>query len=168
MVESGPVEITFDAKQKVAGLEIVAGLNAANKFGKAAVEIVVWNSQAAAGPGAAEIRSNIKSRPVVRRDRNRSRQCFRRHVGGMCGNRHTDCKTREVCEKQFFHDTPERDIAIFAGASFKYIQPLLAVTDGAQRTTKRLCGLNGWCPYIPVPSSLSSFHLSQEFMGGEP
>src|SRR5215831_7646625 len=61
MAESCPVEIALNAEQKVAALKIIASLNATNELGDAAVEIVVWNIQAAAGPRSAEIRANIKS-----------------------------------------------------------------------------------------------------------
>jgi len=61
MIESRPVEITFDAKQKVTGLKVVASLKTRNKLGEPAVEIVAWNSQIATGPRAAEIPTNIKS-----------------------------------------------------------------------------------------------------------
>src|SRR5262249_7075760 len=44
MAEGRSVEVAFDAKQKMTRLKIVAGLNATNEFGKAAVEIVVWNT----------------------------------------------------------------------------------------------------------------------------
>ena len=42
MIESGPVKITFDAKQKVTGLKVITSLDAANQLGKAAIEIVAW------------------------------------------------------------------------------------------------------------------------------
>jgi hypothetical protein len=61
MIESRPVEITFDTKQKVTGLNVVASLGAANKFGEAAVEVVAWNGQIATGPRPAEIPADIKS-----------------------------------------------------------------------------------------------------------
>src|SRR5215472_8958738 len=61
MIESGPVKITFDAKQKVTGLNVIASLDTRNKLGEAAVEIVAWNIQIAAGPRPAEIAADIKS-----------------------------------------------------------------------------------------------------------
>ena len=61
MTKSRPVEITFHAKQKMAGLEIVAGLNATDEFGDAAIQIVGWNVQAAIGPRPTEICAKIKS-----------------------------------------------------------------------------------------------------------
>jgi hypothetical protein len=45
----------------MAGLEIVAGLNATDEFGKAAIQIVTWNVQTAAAPRPTEICANIKS-----------------------------------------------------------------------------------------------------------
>ena len=61
MIESGPVKITFDAKQKVTGLKVVTSLDTRNKLREAAVEIVAWNVQIAAGPRPAEIPTDIKS-----------------------------------------------------------------------------------------------------------
>src|SRR5215472_8300556 len=61
MIESGPVKITFDAKQKVTGLNVIASLDTRNKLGEAAVEIVAWNIRIAAGPRPAEIGTDIKS-----------------------------------------------------------------------------------------------------------
>jgi hypothetical protein len=40
MAERRPIEFTLDAKQKVPGLNVVARLNASNKFGEAAAKIV--------------------------------------------------------------------------------------------------------------------------------
>jgi len=45
----------------VPGLKIIAGLNAANELGEAAIKIVIGDIQATVGPRAAEIRTNIKS-----------------------------------------------------------------------------------------------------------
>ena len=45
VIESRPVEITFDAQQKVAGLKVITSLDTGNKLGEAAVEIVAWNVQ---------------------------------------------------------------------------------------------------------------------------
>ena len=67
MIESRPIEITFDTKQKVASLEIVTGLDAADKLGDTSVEIVTGNIQAAVVPCSAEVHAHIKSRPVVGR-----------------------------------------------------------------------------------------------------
>ena len=61
MAERRPIEFTLDAKQEMPGLNVVARLNASNKFGEATVKIVVWNVQAAAGPCSTEIRANIWS-----------------------------------------------------------------------------------------------------------
>ena len=61
MIESGPVKITFDAKQKVTGLNVITSLDTGNKLGEAPVEIVAWNIQIAAGPRPAEIPADIKS-----------------------------------------------------------------------------------------------------------
>ena len=60
MIESRPVKITFDAKQKVTGLKVITSLDTGNKFGEPAIEIVAWNSQIATGPRPAEITANIK------------------------------------------------------------------------------------------------------------
>jgi hypothetical protein len=61
MTESRPVEVTFHAKKKMAGLEIVAALNATDEFGDASIQIVARNVQAAAGPSRADICAEIKS-----------------------------------------------------------------------------------------------------------
>jgi hypothetical protein len=61
MIESCPVKVTFDTKQKVTGLKVIASLETANEFGEAAVEVVAWNGQIATGPRPAEIPANIKS-----------------------------------------------------------------------------------------------------------
>ena len=55
------VEVSLNAKQKVAGLKVVSRLNAADEFGEAAIKIVVRDIQATVGPGAAEIRAHVKS-----------------------------------------------------------------------------------------------------------
>jgi len=67
MIETRPIEIAFDAKQKVTGLEIITGLDAADELGDAAIKIVAGNVQAAAGPCPAEVGAHIKSGPVVGR-----------------------------------------------------------------------------------------------------
>src|SRR5215510_4344049 len=74
MPERRSIEICLDTKQKMTGLEVIARLYAANEFGEAAVEIVVWNIQIAAGPRTPDIRADIKSRPVIGRRRNGSRR----------------------------------------------------------------------------------------------
>ena len=61
MIESRPVKVPFDAKQKVTGLKVITSLDAPNELGEAAVEIVAWNVQIAAGPCPAEIPTDIKS-----------------------------------------------------------------------------------------------------------
>ena len=61
MSEARPVEITFDTKEKVTGLEVVARLHAANKFAEPAIQIVAWNVQAAVGPSPAKVGPYIKS-----------------------------------------------------------------------------------------------------------
>ena len=83
MVESRPIEITFDAKKNLAGLEIIAALNTADDFGNTAIEIVAGNVQAAACPSAAEIDARIKSIPVIgwRGDRSFVERRFGRKVG---------------------------------------------------------------------------------------
>src|SRR6516162_5341780 len=86
MIKSRPVEITLDAKQKVTGLNIITSLDAADEFGEAAVEIVVWNVQIAAGPRPAEIPADIKSRPIVRRCRSGRWWRFDGHVRGASRN----------------------------------------------------------------------------------
>jgi hypothetical protein len=55
MTKSRPIEITFRAKQKMAGLEIVAGLNVTDEYGDAAIQVVTWNVQAATGSSPTEI-----------------------------------------------------------------------------------------------------------------
>src|SRR6185369_10274006 len=67
MIEGRPIEIAFDAKQKVTGLEIITGLDAADEFGDAAIKIIAGNVQAAVGPSPAEVGAHIKSGPVVGR-----------------------------------------------------------------------------------------------------
>lgn len=67
MIETRPIEIAFDAKQKVTGLEIVTGLDAADELGDAAIKIVAGNIQAAVGPCTAEVGAHIKSGPIVGR-----------------------------------------------------------------------------------------------------
>jgi len=61
MSESRPVKVTFDAKQKVAGLKVTASLDAGNELGEAAVEVVTRNVQIAARRRPAEIPTDIKS-----------------------------------------------------------------------------------------------------------
>ena len=61
MTKSRPIEITFHAEQELAGLEIVAGLNATDEFGGAAIQIVARDVEAAGGPRPTEIRAKIKS-----------------------------------------------------------------------------------------------------------
>ena len=67
MIKTRPIEIAFDAKQKVAGLEIITGLDATYELGDAAIKIVSGDVQAAAGPRPAEVSAHIKSGPVVGR-----------------------------------------------------------------------------------------------------
>src|SRR5262249_5578038 len=59
--EARPIEITFNTKQEVTRRTVVDKLDAANELGDAAVEIVAWNVQTAAGPRPTEIRAIIKS-----------------------------------------------------------------------------------------------------------
>ena len=61
MSQSRPIEFTFDAKQKVPGLDVVARLNATNEFAEAAIQIVVRNVQAAVGPCPTEVGAHIRS-----------------------------------------------------------------------------------------------------------
>ena len=72
MIETRPIEITFNAEQNVAGLEIITGLDAADELGSAAIKIVAGNIQAAVGPRPAEVGADIQSRPVVGRRCDRS------------------------------------------------------------------------------------------------
>src|SRR5262249_12565055 len=51
-----PIKITFNAKQKMASLEIITGLNAADEFGGAAMQ-VARDVQAAARPRTTDIRA---------------------------------------------------------------------------------------------------------------
>src|SRR6476646_10960032 len=69
MIEGRPIKITFDAEQKVTGLEIITGLNAADEFGDAAIKIIAGNVRAAVGPSPAEVGADIKTGPVVGRRR---------------------------------------------------------------------------------------------------
>ena len=43
MIETSSIKITFNAKQKVTGLEIITGLDATDELGEAAIRIVVGN-----------------------------------------------------------------------------------------------------------------------------
>ena len=61
MIEGRPIEIAFDTKQKMTGLKIITGLDAADELGDASVEIVAGNIQAAVGPCSAEVGAHIKS-----------------------------------------------------------------------------------------------------------
>src|SRR5262249_8098046 len=83
--ETRPIEITFNTKQEVTRLNVVAKLDAANELGDAAIEIVARNVQAAAGPRPTEVHAEIESGPAVRRFWQRPR--FHPHFPG--GRRHT-------------------------------------------------------------------------------
>ena len=107
MIESCAVEITLDAKQQVTGLEIISSLNATNEFGQTAVKIIVWNIQATVGPRSAEIRADIKSRPIVGRWGDGSRRRFCWDVGGMRNNRRANCRERYAYQKQVFQSRPQ-------------------------------------------------------------
>jgi hypothetical protein len=61
MIESCPIKVTFETKQKVTGLNVVTSLDAANKIGEAAIEVVTWNIQIATGPRSAEVATDVKS-----------------------------------------------------------------------------------------------------------
>jgi len=73
MTKRRPVEITFHAKQELAGLEIVASLYASHEFSGAAVEVVARNVQAAIGPRTTQVCAKIKALPIVQRRRNNRR-----------------------------------------------------------------------------------------------
>ena len=60
MSKASPTELTFDTKQKMTGLEVIARLHAANEFAEAAIQIVARNVQAAVGPSATEVGAHIK------------------------------------------------------------------------------------------------------------
>jgi len=60
MTKAGSIELTFDTKQKVTRLEVIARLHASNEFAQAAIQIVARNVQAAVGPTSAEIGAHIK------------------------------------------------------------------------------------------------------------
>ncbi len=60
MTKAGSIELTFDTKQKVTGLEVIARLHAANEFAEPAIQIVAGNVQAAVGPSPAEVGAHIK------------------------------------------------------------------------------------------------------------
>src|SRR5215813_11069656 len=55
MTKTDPIEITFNAKQEVTRLNVIAKLDSADELGEAAIKSVVWNIKAAAGPRPAEI-----------------------------------------------------------------------------------------------------------------
>src|SRR5262245_18277707 len=95
MAERRSVEICLDTKQKMTGLEGIDRLYAANDFGEAAVDVVVWKIQVAACPRSSDIRANIKSRPVVGRHGDRSGHRFRRHVGGVSESTPTGCREHD-------------------------------------------------------------------------
>jgi hypothetical protein len=98
VIESRPVEITFDAIQEISGLKIVSSLNAANELSEAAVEIVSWDVQVPARPRPAEIAADIKSRPVVWRcGSGRGRRLYR-HLRGLRGDAHANCNNRDASE----------------------------------------------------------------------
>src|SRR5262245_28229666 len=97
MAERRPLNIACDAQQQVTGLKIISSLNAPNELGEAAVDIVVWNIQIAAGPRPDEIRANVKSRPVVWRHYNRER--LRRHIRSMRYDASADCNKCDAAEK---------------------------------------------------------------------
>ena len=61
MTESGSVKLAFHAKQEMTGLNVVAGLNATDELGEAAIKIVAWNVQAAVRPGTAEVHAHIQA-----------------------------------------------------------------------------------------------------------
>jgi hypothetical protein len=50
MSESRPIDITFEAKEKVTCLKIIPGLDAADELGNAAIRAVAGNVQAAVDP----------------------------------------------------------------------------------------------------------------------
>ena len=108
MIESRPIEIAFDAKQKVTGLEIITGLDAADEFGDAAIEIVAGNVQAAVGPSPAEVGADIKTGPVV------GRRCDwsfgDRSLGGQVRCKRSRAEQSENCharKKECFHKRPQ-------------------------------------------------------------
>src|SRR5262249_34665769 len=109
MTESCAVKIAFDAQQQVTDLKIISSLDTTNELGEAAIKTIVWNIQIAVGPRAAEIRADIKSRPVVGRYDDGSRRRFRGHVGGLRGNAQINCNKRHTSKKERFHcPAPER------------------------------------------------------------
>jgi hypothetical protein len=61
MIESRSVKLALDAKQKMTGLNVVAGLNATNELGDAGIKVVAWNVQAAVRPGTAEVHARIQA-----------------------------------------------------------------------------------------------------------
>ena len=89
MIETRSIEIAFDAKEKVTGLEIITGLDAADEFGDAAIKIIAGNVQAAVGPSPAEVGAHIKSGPVV------GWRCDWSFVGRSLGGQ-VRCKSRRA------------------------------------------------------------------------
>src|SRR4029077_21141674 len=111
----------------MAHLKIVASLNAANKLGEAAVEIVAGNVQVTAGPRGADIRAHVKSRPVVRRSGNGRGRRFSRDVGSMSHDGHAYSSKRGDPHKRTSHGAPPQAAGRFPTA-FKYKRSSLAVT----------------------------------------
>ena len=68
MIETRPIEIAFNSKQKLTGLEIITGLDAADEFLVIpAIKIITGNRfQVAVGPSPArESGAHIKPGPLV-------------------------------------------------------------------------------------------------------
>ena len=103
MTEAGSIELTFDTKQKVAGLEVIARLHASNEFGQAAIQIVAGNVQAAVGPSSTEVGTNIKPSPIIQRCRDWCfvYRSFDRQVGRKSGSAQQSC--RDANEENFLH-----------------------------------------------------------------
>src|SRR5690242_13196061 len=107
MIESRPIEITFDAEQKMTGLEIITGLDAADEFGDAAIKIIAGNVQAAVGPSPAEVGAHIKSGPVVGRRSDWSP--VDRSLGGQVRckrSRAEQSENSDARKKECFHKRP--------------------------------------------------------------
>src|SRR6266536_499412 len=67
VIETRPIEIAFYTNEKVTGLKIITGLDAANELGDTAIKIIAGNVQAAVRPSSAEVGTDIESGPVVGR-----------------------------------------------------------------------------------------------------
>jgi hypothetical protein len=61
VVETSPVKISFNAKEEVTRLKVIADLSAPNEFRYAPIKIVAGDCQGLVSPSSAEVGSQIKS-----------------------------------------------------------------------------------------------------------